>query len=176
MRYSLFRNISTVPEFDSALFYSKAILKFCKLNDIYNVMFCLENGANIESRDVSDCTPLIYSVFYGSASVVQFLIKHTSVNVNNHDITGWTPLHFASYKGNLDILKMLVEHKDLDFGAETGTFRTALHSSAEGSQIEMMKYLISLNKIDVDKQDIKGKTAFSLLKPEDVKDLFINKL
>ena len=66
-----------------------------KEGNLDEVKRLIEEGANIEVRDVSKSTPLYNAVDGGNREVVEFLIsKGANVNVNCE--SGRTPLHRAT--------------------------------------------------------------------------------
>ena len=67
----------------------------------------LERGADIESRDFRNLTPLRASL--GRIDVMSFLIRR-GANLNAEDDTRGTPLHWASLTGKQDAVELLLKH------------------------------------------------------------------
>jgi hypothetical protein len=67
----------------------------------------LEKGAEVDSRDSKNWTPLHIAAQQGSRDVVQLLIERGAA-VNAQMTQGWTPLHSAASKGHETVLGLLV--------------------------------------------------------------------
>lgn len=71
------------------------------------VELLVQNGADIESRDMMNNTPIFLAAFGGHAKVVQTLIQlDARIDVCNSD--GCTPLHNAARCGSADCIKLLL--------------------------------------------------------------------
>jgi len=77
------------------------------------VIFLLENGANIEAKDVEGDTSLGCASFIGYSDVVSTLLKH-GANIESTSISGDSPLIRAAIHCNTDVIKILIE-----YGADT---------------------------------------------------------
>jgi len=71
------------------------------------VRLLLEAGANIDSKDNEDSTPLQYAVHSGNVEIVEMLIR-AGANVNTQNSHGWTPLHNSINKGYADVVRVLL--------------------------------------------------------------------
>jgi hypothetical protein len=64
----------------------------------------LAHGANVDSRDGSNKTPLHWALENGHLEVVRFLLAH-GANVDSRDSSNKTPLHWASENGHLEVVQ-----------------------------------------------------------------------
>jgi len=69
----------------------------------------LQNGADTNTRDKYDCSPLGRASENGHADVVRVLLEH-GANVMARDSTGTTPLHTSSAYGQPRSARVLLEH------------------------------------------------------------------
>ncbi len=69
----------------------------------------LEKGAELESNDNNDRTPLLYAAMSGEEIVVKLLLTKDNIDPNHRDKFGLTPLLFAAKKGYPDVVKLLLE-------------------------------------------------------------------
>jgi len=102
----------------------------------YNVeafFFFLTNGADINEKNESGCTPLHSISFQGHLPTVEYLCEHGS-NVNEKNQAGLTPLHIASREGHLPVVEYIYEHgSNLREKSENGW--TPLHFASHNNHI-----------------------------------------
>lgn len=101
--------------------------------------YLVENGANINERDLEGFTPLLNAVYYNFVDGVEFLIKIGAPIDDNSD--GQTPLILATRQGNDKIIKILVENgADVNKSDKHGN--TPLHLSTKAGNLKGVKLLI----------------------------------
>ncbi len=106
------------------------------------VRFLLENGADIQARDLKlNRSAIHFAVENGNLECVKFLEEHDA-NLLDRDIYGATALHYAAQKNHLDVIKFLVSKK-LDYTAKDARGWTAMHYAACGGSIDIIKYLLA---------------------------------
>src|SRR6266850_6064834 len=71
------------------------------------VEFLCNNGADANSMDFSEATPLLHAAALGYEEIVRILLAH-GANPNVEDHTGETPLSSAERSGNKKIVEMLI--------------------------------------------------------------------
>jgi ankyrin repeat protein len=85
-----------------------AILKASQNCDATQVVsFLLENGANVDDRDLIDQTPLIVASQHGCKAIVELLLKSGS-NIKHKNQQGETALLSATQEGHIDVVKALI--------------------------------------------------------------------
>jgi ankyrin repeat protein len=90
-----------------------ALLKASQNCNATNVVsFLLENGADVDDRDLIDQTPLIIASQHGCKDIVELLLKADS-NIKHKNQQGETALISATQEGHIDVVKIL-----LDTGAD----------------------------------------------------------
>ncbi|MGH9335778.1 MAG: ankyrin repeat domain-containing protein, partial [Vicinamibacteria bacterium] len=90
-------------------------------------------GVDLEARDKSGATALMYAAQFGHNAIVAALIE-AGADINAKDNLGWTPLIRAAVGGNAEATKALVD-KGADKNAEDFFGRTAAEV-AEGRDHE----------------------------------------
>jgi ankyrin repeat protein len=86
-----------------------AIMKACRdCNAVNVVAFLLENGANINDRDIIDQTPLIIAAFNGCKDIVKMLLD-AGADIGHRNDQGENALISAAQEGNIDVVKVLLE-------------------------------------------------------------------
>jgi ankyrin repeat protein len=80
-----------------------------KDGDLDEAKRLIEEGANIEAKDVSGSTPLYNALDQGNKEIVKFLILK-GANVNAVMINGKTPLAQAEMSGVKDTVELLIKH------------------------------------------------------------------
>ena len=76
-------------------------------NAIQVVSFLLENGANVDDRDLIDQTPLIVASQHGCKAIVELLLKAGS-NIKHKNQQGETALLSAAQEGHIEVVKVLM--------------------------------------------------------------------
>ncbi|PRP89322.1 peptidase S41 [Planoprotostelium fungivorum] len=74
------------------------------------VSLLLELGADVESRDITGCTPLVSAVFNGHLDACKVLIKRGNAEVNSQNRDGMTPLHWTVVEGHYSCAEFLIMH------------------------------------------------------------------
>ncbi|KAK9917874.1 hypothetical protein WJX75_009130 [Coccomyxa subellipsoidea] len=72
------------------------------------VQLLLDEGADIEQRNVMMETPLIRASHNGHFQMVKFLVGHHA-DVNAIDLGDNTALHWAAMRGHVEIVKFLLQ-------------------------------------------------------------------
>ena len=130
---------------------SNAVIK----GEIAEIQKILDSGADLNTKDALDRTPLHIAAFYGRIKIVELLVaKGADVNAKDH--TGMTPLHAAVISGGRQTVQLLLE-KQADMNAKNGAGQTPLHLAAATGQPKLTKYLIERGA-DPQKKDFDGKT------------------
>jgi len=66
-------------------------------------------GAQVDSRDECQHTPLMVACWNGDSNLMEFLIsKHADLNSVN--CNGFTPLYFSSRRGDVSAVRLLMQH------------------------------------------------------------------
>ena len=103
----------------------------------------IQNGADINGKDVKDRTPLFLAVEKRLYSVVSLLLGYDDLDVNlKGNDYGWTPLHKAANLGSVDIVNLLLAHPKIDPLVETHKKATAIYEAAFGcNEVEIIRLL-----------------------------------
>lgn len=90
-------------------------------NDLEGVTFLISQGAEVDSRDNSNCTPLMHAAQLGNDEMCLLLMEHgADVNAID-DLLNYTPLHYAASAGDAELLEaMLSDSGRADARAEFG--------------------------------------------------------
>lgn len=67
-------------------------------------------GAQVDSVDVNDSTPLLLAAKTGTVSIIQLFLEKNA-NIDHQDKTGSTALLIASTRGHVDVVKMLLSRQ-----------------------------------------------------------------
>jgi len=125
------------------------------------VKILVENGANVNAKDLMGFTPLHSAIMGNHLAIVKFLIENgADINAKAENElpggTGWTPLHLAASSGNLDIVKYLIDH-GADVNAKDDVWFTPLHEAARFGHSSVVELLIH-HGADVNAKSITGST------------------
>src|SRR6266851_812859 len=107
----------------------------------------LERGADTETRDDNNWSPLERASGYGHVEVVQVLLEH-GADVNARDVNNDTPLYWASNDGQAAAARVLLEH-NADPNAKCDNNETPLHRAQnEGVARVLLEYGADTNARD----------------------------
>jgi len=127
----------------------------CAKGSVGDVQSLLDQGADINGRDVNHGTPLFVALLDGNLEMAKVLIQH-GADVNCRDKFGWTPLMLASQFGYRDIAELLLDH-GADVNAKKEDLWTALHLASSNGHLEIVKDLLDRDA-DIHARNIDGHT------------------
>lgn len=115
----------------------------------------VEDGQNVNARDIHHWTPLHYAATAGCLRSVNQLLYHRA-DVNSCDLIEWTPLHYACQRGHATIIRNLLQGgADINF---QGRDRVApLHCAAMNGHQDVVRILIEAGAT-IDILDASGNT------------------
>lgn len=87
---------------------SNSIHIACLYGDIKKIKEFLNSGVNINSKDFSNRTPLMYAAEDGATEILGYLLKN-GANINEIDIRGESALIIALKNHNINAAKFLIE-------------------------------------------------------------------
>jgi ankyrin repeat protein len=116
----------------------------------------LQEGANIEAKDVFGSPLLFCAVMFGRADVVKLLLeKGGNIEAKNNE--GDTALSEAAYYAKTDMVKLLLE-KGANIEAKDDRGHTALLRAVSNGKVDAVKLLLE-NGADTEAKDKYGDTA-----------------
>ena len=104
------------------------------------VRFLLEHGADVDSRDSENVTPLHLASTLGHLDIVKLLFGY-GAGINSRGNDGWTPLHCASHMGRLEVSQALFE-RGADINSLDNEGCTPLHWAASEGHLEVTRALL----------------------------------
>lgn len=94
---------------DSRMEGVTALHEASRKGNVEILIYLLQNGADINSKNHKGFTPLHVAAFSGEILVINALIKN-GANVNVKAKDNITPLHVAAVKGNIETVKLLIDN------------------------------------------------------------------
>ncbi|KAF8500753.1 ankyrin repeat-containing domain protein [Russula emetica] len=119
------------------------------------VHLLLEHNADVNTRNVSNETPLHAALYCGLADVAGLLLQH-GVDVNIRNVSNDTPLHVALYCGQADVVRLLLQH-DADVNARNVSNDTPLHAASFRGLADVV-YLLLQHNADVNARNVSNET------------------
>jgi hypothetical protein len=132
------------PRFDFLTSDKTTILhSYAQIGLIEPVRYIVENNkVNINAKDRSDGTALLYAVQYNHYEMVEYLLEKGAVQSH-----GWLvyPIHDAVENSNLDMVKLLLKH-GADINCKNGEGETPLSYAKKypDGKSEIIDYLIEM--------------------------------
>lgn len=119
----------------------------------------LEEGADVNSADDDERTPLMYAAFNGRNEIIKLLLD-LGAKVNSHDISGRTALMMASSGPYPAAVKILLDHgADPNIADREEKFTALMYAAAEG-QTDVVKLLLAY-RADPSVKDADGEDALT---------------
>ena len=120
--------------------------------------FILEEGANIESRNIDGFSPLDWAAAKSNENIVRALVE-LGADLRSRN-GGGTPLHWAAIEGKEDNVRALV-NLGADIESRDGLSRTPLISAALTEHDNVVRALVQLDA-DTESTDSLGRTPLTL--------------
>lgn len=130
-----------------------------KTEDAKAIAELVGNGAEVDARNSSQKTALMYAAEKGKIGIAEMLIEN-GADLKAADGEGRTALMLAIVFNRSETVKMLIS-KGADVNAEDSHQRTPLILAAGRGNIRTVEMLIS-NGADVNAEDEKGRTALDV--------------
>jgi ankyrin repeat protein len=99
----------------------------------------MSQGADIEHRDETKCTPLHHAVFGGSVDTVRWILQ-AGADVNAVNDWFGTPLCLAAIRRNLAVTELLIEHH-ADSNQDCFNLGSAAHAACASGNIAIVQAL-----------------------------------
>lgn len=110
------------------------------------VRLLLEGGANVEARNTSGQTPLLYSAYAGFRQAVELLLDK-GASFRYQDRNGRSPLHYAAREGKAAVVELLLA-KGADASLKDGQGRTPLDYAALQNRAAVLEVFLRLARFD----------------------------
>ncbi|KAK7863559.1 hypothetical protein R5R35_011183 [Gryllus longicercus] len=135
-----------------------ALLEAAKEGRSEDVQCLIASGANINTENVQQTTPLMLAAYEGYSDTLQVLLR-AGADVECRDMNEYLPLHAAACRGHEGAVHVLVE-AGVDINARDGvTGSTALILAASKGHAECVYRLLQNNKTNIESRDDDGMTA-----------------
>lgn len=174
---SLFNSISPKPYFEIAKYFiekkkelidelgigkTTCLHLATSVQSLELVKFFVDNGANLESRNIYNSTPIFHVCRNGNLEILKFLISRGAIVDNITETTGKTPALVAVTSDQIEILKYLVEHSKVEIDTISDLRGISLlRQAAENRNLPIVKYLIERN-VDVNFETVSERWKNSL--------------
>ena len=124
-------------------------------SNVANIKLLLDAGADIESKDDSDRTPLCLAACRDNMDIANLLIN-AGADVNSKDNNDRTPLRWAACIDNINIVKLLL-NAGADVNSKDNNNRTPLLEAVQNNNMDIVKLLLDAGA-DVNSKDNNNRT------------------
>ncbi|EAY19523.1 hypothetical protein TVAG_136540 [Trichomonas vaginalis G3] len=122
-------------------------------NNVRQIIYCIDNTLDVDSRSSDKSTPLHYAVKNRAADSIRLLLSINSLDVNAKDSTGMTPLHTAALFEESRMVVELLNCNRIDVNSVNRWGMTPLHIAAQDGNTQTVSELIKRPEIDVNCKD-----------------------
>jgi ankyrin repeat protein len=127
------------------------LIQACENGTIEDVKSLVENGADVNAKNVLKMTPLHFACKNGNLETVKFLFDN-GADVNAKNVLKMTPLHFACKNGNLETVKFLVG-KGADVNVKDNDEMTPFDYLNEENRAQVNQLLLKINEQNTDEHN-----------------------
>lgn len=127
----------------------------------------LSKGADVNAKDNSFRTPLLWATIDNDKNMAEFLISK-GAEIEAKDQAQRTPLHWAAINGFKNMAQMLIS-KGARVNAQTRTGNTPLYLASYNGYLDIVKLLLK-NKAEINTQNQLGWTPLHAASHESYKD------
>ena len=107
------------------------------------VKLLVDSGADINSVNGEDETPLFKAASFGLIRIVEYLLSRSENNViDKSSLSGYTPIYIASCYGYTDTVKLLLEH-GADMSIYSSDGKTALERAIQYGHTGVVQQLLN---------------------------------
>ncbi len=147
----------------------KTLFEACEVGNLEEVKKILNEGVNLEARNIEGYTALMAAIHGGQAEAARLLIEN-GADVNARKGNGDSVLIFAISKGQYEVARALIEN-GTDIHAKNYLDETALIKAAQThAPAELIKLLLEKGA-DVRSVDLHVKSALSYASEQGNKEL-----
>jgi ankyrin repeat protein len=127
------------------------------------------SAIDLDARDASDRTPLMYAAESGHISIVKLLLDTGRVK-DGSDQASYVPpaawsaaesIVFYGYRDQIEVLKMLLNEPSLNANYRSENGETLLIWAARQGQLEIVELILECGKYDITAVNHAGRSAFS---------------
>ena len=135
-----------------------------KNGSISEINQAIQNGADVNTKDIESRTPLMFALRYEAPKKVIELLIAKGAYVNAKDKIGWTPLMYAcSYDAPKEVIELLINNK-ADVNKKSNYGKTPLMYACKYNASKELIELLIAKGAKVKAKDKVGQTPLMLAK------------
>ena len=143
--------------------FNERLIQSCKKNDIQDVNFCLQQGADVNKTSLckffeddddylEELTPLMIASHHGHHKIVKRLLGIDGIDILFKDSLGWTALHLCAASGSKECLEEFAKI-GVDWNCVNSSGQTPLFSAVNLSNTDCVKFILSQPSVNPNIQD-----------------------
>ena len=132
-----------------------ALWVLCQNGELDEVRSELAHGRDVNDKDYSGNTALMYAVFEKHNSIVKLLLDQPGVKINKKNSKGWTSLHYAALSNNAEGARMLLLNPTMD-SANAKDNGTAVMLAVVQGHKEVLRELVKHQSVSLDIGNLGG--------------------
>ena len=127
----------------------------CQNGELYEVRSELLHGGDVNDKDYSGNTALMYAIFEKHNSIVKLLLDQPGVQINEKNSKGWTSLHYAALSNNAEGARMLLLNPTMDSASAKDNDTAVMLAVVQGHK-EVLRELVKHQSVSLDVGNLGG--------------------
>ncbi|MCK9543147.1 MAG: ankyrin repeat domain-containing protein [Novosphingobium sp.] len=120
----------------------------------------IEYGADINSKDYLDRTPLINAIQKSNTEIALQLLSKPNIDINDFDTEALTPLMHAIKKNNINLISEILKNPELNIDQRDNNHNNLLiYAIKNNVNFNIINILLNQPNIDINAKNINGNTA-----------------
>ena len=132
-------------------FDRRVITTAAAANNIYVLLYCLNEGIQIDSHETFGWTALHTAAERGHIKAIKLMFYCNKIDPNKTDAWGTTPLHLATDRLHTDTVRFLLSKKKVNVNQKNKNGKTPFHIAVKSGYLKMVNTFLECPRVKFQK-------------------------